>query len=402
MSKHHVRSSSQSLPTVPGTKIYYLVFLVIVTVLNISFFLGFGNYTYHVQCSTDTIVEVLSLYIAKNGEATLRNLMPQQCSATGDETESKLKNSITGLIDTCRITQRETEVDLRVKSKPTVTLITTFADHLHADGEKIIVHNNTLVNWAKFRPFVKLVLFSNDTFWIKIAKSHGWDVIPVADGNDGKKPPVLKEMMQSAMNLHKTQWYGYINADILLTSDLISNIVSLSKKYDVSKTRILFTGRRTNVNNFTTIDPTSDKSIRYHANRFGSLYTEDAEDFFITTKTFPWDKILPVVIGRPGYDNWLVGESRCKLNTTVIDVTETFLALHQTTLKGGNSEGHFHEGGDYNIKLLKKNDVVPNFLAGLTDCIYFKTYYTFCDIVEISQRHEFGPACACNKAKPKR
>ena len=41
--------------------------------------------------------------------------------------------------------------------------------------------------------------------------------------------------------------------------------------------------------------------------RRGSLFQADAEDFFIFTKgTFNWNELVNMVIGRPGYDNYLV------------------------------------------------------------------------------------------------
>lgn len=37
------------------------------------------------------------------------------------------------------------------------------------------------------------------------------------------------------------------------------------------------------------------------------LFQTDAEDYFIFTKdTIPWNDIEEIVIGRPGYDNYLV------------------------------------------------------------------------------------------------
>lgn len=39
----------------------------------------------------------------------------------------------------------------------------------------------------------------------------------------------------------------------------------------------------------------------------GYLFQTDAEDYFIFTKnTLPWNVIKDVIIGRPGYDNYLV------------------------------------------------------------------------------------------------
>ena len=39
----------------------------------------------------------------------------------------------------------------------------------------------------------------------------------------------------------------------------------------------------------------------------GYLFQTDAEDYFLFTKgTLPWSQLKDVVIGRPGYDNYLV------------------------------------------------------------------------------------------------
>lgn len=345
------------------------------------------------QCSTDTLIQVVSLYLTNNGQTTLRSLLPSQCSSFGDGSESGLQASVRELLTTC-----EREHNLKtmvVKTQPLVTLFTTFAEHLHSDSEKMFVHNNTLANWASFNPSVNLILFSNDSYWGGVAKSYGWDVIKPLRVENGTKPPVLKDMFRLAMSRYKTEWFGYVNADILFTKDLILNLEMLTKKYNSSTSRIMLTGRRTNVENLTNLNPVSESNIQQFAEQYGRLYKEDAEDFFISTKSFPWQSILPVVVGRPGYDNWLVGEARCRLNTTVIDVTRTLLAFHQTTKKGGNSEGHFHADSDFNYNVFKKNKIVPNFLAGLTDCIVFYTHRTLCGSFEVAKRTEFGRQCSC-------
>lgn len=376
------------------TPFQYLIILIILTILNILFFFGHGSSNVPIQCSSDTLLQVVSLYLTNNGQATLRSLLPSQCSSYGNETEQNLKTSVRNLLDTC-VLSRKAEV-AKKRPEPLVTLFTTFADHFHSDTQKLFVHNNTLANWASFKPSVNLILFSNDTYWSGVARSHGWDVIKPLRENNGTKPPILKDMFRLAMSRYKTQWFGYVNADILLTRDLLSNLEMLTKKYNTEKSRIFLTGRRTNVENLTNLDPVSEASIEQNAKRYGRLYKEDAEDFFIATSSFPWREILPVVVGRPGYDNWLVGEARCRLNATVIDVTETLLAFHQTTKKGGNSEGHFHADSDFNYNVLKQNKIVPNFLAGLTDCIIYFTYRTFCDTIDVAKRTHFGPQCNCH------
>lgn len=60
-----------------------------------------------------------------------------------------------------------------------------------------------------------------------------------------------------------------------------------------------------------------------------------------------------VVIGRVGYDNFLVVESN-KRKIAVIDATKTLLAVHQTTKKGGNFESRKKLNKDYNNNLIAK------------------------------------------------
>ena len=104
----------------------------------------------------------------------------------------------------------------------------------------------------------------------------------------------------------------------------------------------------------------------------GQIFASNAEDYFITTRVYPWEDIPDLVIGRRAYDNWLVFQAR-KSKHTVIDVTNTVLAVHQTT-EGGNFEGLTHANKDYNFKLLRRLDEKINYDTGWINCaeIYSK------------------------------
>ncbi|KAK3599737.1 hypothetical protein CHS0354_037210, partial [Potamilus streckersoni] len=60
------------------------------------------------------------------------------------------------------------------------------------------------------------------------------------------------------------------------------------------------------------------------------LFAAYAEDYFITSTSYPWKDIPDIVIGRRAYDNWLVLNARTMMHR-VLDATETILAVHQTT-----------------------------------------------------------------------
>jgi hypothetical protein len=68
-------------------------------------------------------------------------------------------------------------------------------------------------------------------------------------------------------------------------------------------------------------------------------FQDDAQDFFIILPgTFNWDVIPDFVIGRPGYDNWLV-DYAFHNSIDLVDVTRTVHAIHQSGVDG-NKAGH--------------------------------------------------------------
>lgn len=72
----------------------------------------------------------------------------------------------------------------------------------------------------------------------------------------------------------------------------------------------------------------------------GKLFTTNAQDYFIITPgTFDWNNIPDFVIGRPGYDNWLVDYAFHNETISLIDATATLPAIHQTGADG-NFAGH--------------------------------------------------------------
>ena len=119
-------------------------------------------------------------------------------------------------------------------------------------------------------------------------------------------------------------------------------------------------GRRTNIfAPFPTMsaDHTqNDKKIRKDG-KSGSLFQSDAEDYFIFTKgTFDWDLIKPVVIGRPGYDNYLVSQVHHHTDEiSFVDITNPLLVLHQTDSNGVLAGHRVAKDKMYNMKLIKKD-----------------------------------------------
>lgn len=125
--------------------------------------------------------------------------------------------------------------------------------------------------------------------------------------------PFFKPMVEYVQDHFQSTFYGYCNGDLLFHSDLISTLHSLASKIETGalKSRVFIVGRRLNYDHQNIVPiPTGidaqDTFITKYAEQ-GYLFQTDAEDyFFFTRNALPWRFIVDVVVGRPGYDNYLV------------------------------------------------------------------------------------------------
>ena len=252
--------------------------------------------------------------------------------------------------------------------------LTTFKN---ATGRKVI-QMNTLRNWATFLPRMQPVLFSHQPSvdYENFAEQIGWARFSIPAVNI-HGTPYLNDMILKLINdttiINSPFFYGFANGDILFDDTLPATLSSIAHHVSsLPSAPILITGRRTNfefpVNR--TVNEINDIFVIEKMRRFGSLFRSDAEDYFFFTRDFPWHNIKRLVIGRPGYDNYLVAMAR-RLNVTVIDATHTLTALHQMAPKEGNEAGSKNSDGNYN------KDVIGNFnyYDGLTTTARYETVF---------------------------
>lgn len=151
--------------------------------------------------------------------------------------------------------------------------------------------------------------------------------------------PVLASLFLAAMDqFPSADTYTYINGDILATTNFVStaDFVVNASRSGWMKTRFLIVGQRTNVPwGDVLIDQQTDLAEQL---KRGVHDRTDAEDYFVVSRhAFNWSSIPPFVIGRPGYDNWLVNAAFEDPGVDVIDATNTNPVIHQTD-QGGKTE----------------------------------------------------------------
>ena len=202
--------------------------------------------------------------------------------------------------------------------------------------------------------------------------------------------PVLKSMFLDAYKKFDSTFYGYVNADILFNKGIIDTLRTIrSSRFFKGKKRILISGRRVDLEleklGVKEISTPQEVEDLVHK---GSLSYGYAEDFFITTATYPWEFIPDLVIGRPKYDNFFVYMSRLH-NVLVIDASWTVIALHQRTKKRKKSKDECNEAilkkaKKYNMRFIRRGNL---------ECAMLETRYDREGNVKLIRRGQFTTVC---------
>ncbi|KAL4237760.1 hypothetical protein ACF0H5_002472 [Mactra antiquata] len=365
-------------------------FVVKILVLTLSMSLLYVTITYYngngLHSPTDRLGPLFN--VLKSGYH-LDNI--QAFSAVSDEEKYELMNNIRDSVDSVlkKCNAGKSLCKENLQGSKLLTLFTTWV----YDEDKFPINYKTMINWKTLLSNANLIVFSNSSEVQHHSELAGFTILPVTHEADGS--PVLPTMFKAAKKKFQSQFYGFANADILFNDSLMKTLSSLVCNLNSSyiQNGLLIVGRRINVPamNVTGQDAISSSSLARISKSSGSLFQTDAEDYFITDMNYNWNNFLPVVIGRRGYDNWVVAYSRYN-NITVMDATESILCIHQTIQSRGNYEGL--SKGDYNIDLIEKKKMPFSFAAwGRTWCSDLKTWFDLCGQVIISVRSKVNTGC---------
>ena len=286
------------------------------------------------------------------------------------------------------------KVTTRARPVPLITLFTTFRDF----RTKSVTYRNTIRNWGLLSPYVRPVLYyaGDEHYLAEFAREHGWSVYRCPRVSK-TNVPVLRSMFLHAETINETTpFYGYANGDILFDSNLVTTLEALKREIDRFR-RVLVIGQRINYNIGNNETILNLESVSRLASE-GSLFKGFAQDYLISTRSgYPWHFIPDFVVGRIGYDNWLVATA-INLGLPVIDVTATVTAVHQSGWDGNHSGRNFLVSGDdmaINLRMAGKFD----YKIGTTMCSHFVTTKNGSSVVISERPIEFRNLCLNSKIK---
>lgn len=204
-------------------------------------------------------------------------------------------------------------------------MLTIFAIPKRFEGHFGLIQRNAIQSWARLQPRPELILFGSDEGTAEMAAEVGARHVPqVAVSPAGA--PMFDDVIAQGQ-AHATQaTVCFLNADIVLTPEwmtAVQTVVRWGRPF-------LMVGRRWNLDVLAPLpfeSPTWSQELLRRATSEGKLATNMYIDYFV----FPRGGIPPLppfVIGRPGYDNWLLWNTR-KRGIALIDATRAAPVIHQ-------------------------------------------------------------------------
>lgn len=214
-------------------------------------------------------------------------------------------------------------------------MLTFFTTAKPFRGHSAVIQRNALQSWKLIHPSVEIILFGNDEGAAQVCTELGLRHEPkVVVNRSGTKR--LDSIFGPAQKVASHELICYSNCDIILTRDFLQALEQLRKW----RSRFLMIGRRWDTDITETIDfsrPAWDKELLALAHSTGIQRGYHNIDYFLFPRGL-YSEIPPLVIGRVGWDPWLVGKAHA-LGLPVVDVSDCVCAIHQNHDYGYHPQG---------------------------------------------------------------
>jgi len=219
-----------------------------------------------------------------------------------------------------------------------ITLFSTPKDFI---GIFKIIQTNALRSWRHLSPDIQIIIMGDSQGSYEMAEEIGAEFIPnIQCSKEGT--PLLSDLFRQAQKKARFSIMTFINADIILPVNFLNAVNIAAKRFN----QFLLIGHRWDMDVNTVVDFQDSQA----ANHFWESAANKSQkhpctgiDYFVFNKGL-WKSLPDFIIGRPGYDNWLIWNIRRRL-LPVIDASEIINAVHQ------NHDYNFH-----NVKNRKGRD----------------------------------------------
>lgn len=204
-------------------------------------------------------------------------------------------------------------------------MLTLFTTAKPFRGHNATIQRNALQSWKLLHPDVEILVLGSDDRVVQVCSELGLRYEPnIIVNPSGTKR--LDSIFDRAQKIASHELLCYCNCDIVLTRDFLQALEDLRKW----RSRFLMIGRRWDTDVTAPIDfsrPSWEKELVALAHSTGFQRAYHNIDYFVFPRGL-YTEIPPLVIGRVGWDPWLVGKAHA-LGVPVADVSDCVTAIHQ-------------------------------------------------------------------------
>lgn len=204
-------------------------------------------------------------------------------------------------------------------------MITIFCTPKNFEGIFDVIQKNALRSWRYLSKDIEIIIFGKSKGAREISDEvKGIHYPDVKCSKNGV--PLLSDMFYKSNKIASYNVLLFINSDIVLPK----NSIEVFKKANQTISKFLFVGHRWDlkVNNFINFSDPSKVAKFWEISKSKSKKNSPAAiDYFLFRKN-SLKRIPNFVIGRPGYDNWLIWYARRKF-IPVIDISNELEVIHQ-------------------------------------------------------------------------
>jgi hypothetical protein len=204
-----------------------------------------------------------------------------------------------------------------------MTVLTVFTIPKAFKGCIKTIQFNAIGSWLQLEPACEVLLFGNEEGTVEAASQLGVRHIPEIDCN-AYGTPLVSCAFRLAQKLSSRDLFCYVNADVILVSDFVNSLARVEGKSS------LVLGRRWDVDLGDSIDfndPSWEPKLLEYVQSNGVLHRPRGLDYFVFPRGL-FEEMPPFVVGRAGWDNWMVLHARLS-RVPVVDATRAITAIHQ-------------------------------------------------------------------------
>lgn len=215
-------------------------------------------------------------------------------------------------------------------------MLTIFSTPKPFRGHIGVIQRNALESWKRIHPDVEIILFGDEEGAAEISQLLGIRHVPHVERNEhGTK--YLTSIFDQAQELARHPTLCYVNCDIVLMSDFRRALEQVAARFE----RFLMVGRRWDTDVAGPVDfhdAEWESRLQRRAREANHPRPSEWIDYFAFSRGLYFRNTPPLVIGRPGWDNWLLWKARAS-GASMVDASAVILVVHQ------NHDYSYHPDG---------------------------------------------------------